>query len=365
MIDPSTDHTQATNDDPFQRPAYAMPMPPQPDAVLTADSGTAARFAHQAALVALTRPVTLVAFVLAAGGLIWLSVAHRLWIPTVLAVAVVSAGPAILYLVTRRRLRRRFGHLYGPGARVATRIGPDSMDIVDDGCYLRLPYEFIRAVTEAGAFTVVHTTARGPLVFPSELFPPAISERMPNLVANRRDPLPGCPAPLPPMPTLPSPQATVIADDSTARHLRQAILRDPWTRVPLVLSVALSVVAVVALTGSVFGPRWAGLEVALCALLGFVSFHATRNPAAEDIEALRHAAPGAVLAAQFGNDAVAIQTNSDLLRIRYPAISRIDIRGAVAIVRLSTRDPLFVPAGLFPEPVPGRLRQLGIRVDAR
>ncbi|MFD6221072.1 hypothetical protein [Nocardia asteroides] len=363
MTDPSTDQTPVT-DDVFLRPANALPLPPQPDAVLTADAGTATRLAHQSALLALTRPVTVIAFALVTIGLVWLSLGRGLWIPAASAVAVGSAGPVAVFLVTRRRLRRGFARLYGPGARAATRIGPDSMDIVDAGCYLRLPYENIEAIAEVGAFTVVRTKTRGPLVLPSELFPGAITERLPTLVANRLDPLPGCPDPLPPLPTLPFPQATVIADDSTARDLHRAVLREPWTRIPLVVSVAVFAVTVVALTGWVVGPRWAALEVVACALLGLVSFYAAHNPPAEDTASLTHAAPGAVLAAQFGSDAVALQTCSDLMLVRYAAIRRIDIRGAVATVRMTARGPLFVPEGLFPQPVRARLRHLGVRVTA-
>ncbi|MGW6426516.1 hypothetical protein ACWF82_27910 [Nocardia sp. NPDC055053] len=362
MTDPSRNRTPAPDDAPFRHTAPMVPSPAQPDSVFTADADTIARLAHRGALLTVRQPARVFVPAAIALALLPLGEIHGLWTQAVLTVAVVLGWPVIGYLASRRELRRLCALVYAPGALSAVQLGPDAMDIADADGYVRLPYEFIVAIREAGAFTLLQTVWTTLLVA-RELFPPSIVERLPALFENRQEPLPGSPAPLPPMPIVPSPHATVVADDDLGRHLLSAALREPWNRIPLVAAVSTFVVTVVALTAWLIGPRWAGLIIVMCVVLACVSFYAARNPAPDDVRALKYAAPGAVMATQFGSDGFVFQTATGLLRIRYADIRRIDIRDAVTIVRRTGRDSTYaIPTALFPEPVPAQLQRLGVRV---
>ncbi|MGW6730437.1 hypothetical protein ACWF9G_31445 [Nocardia sp. NPDC055029] len=362
MTDPSRNRTPAPDDAPFRHTAPMVPLPTQPDSIFTADADTIARLAHRGALLTVRHPARIFVPAAIALALLPLGEIHGLWMQAVLTLAVVLGWPVVGYLTARRGLRRAFAPIYAPGADCAIRLGPDAMDIVDAYSYARLPYEFIVSIRESGAFTLLETVWT-PVFAPRELFPPSIVERLPALFENRREPLPGSAAPLPPIPTVPSPHATLVADDDLGRHLLSATLREPWTRIPLVAAVSMFVVTVVALTGWLFGPRWAGLIIVMCVVLACVSFYAARNPAPDDIRALKYATPGAVMATQFGSDGFVFQTATALLRIPYADIRRIDIRDGVTIMRRSSRDSTYaIPTALFPEPVPTQLQRLGVRV---
>ncbi|WP_336080971.1 hypothetical protein [Nocardia sp. SSK8] len=348
--------------DPFTHPAPALPLPPRPDTVFTAVPDTSARLAHRGALRVALRPSALIPLLAAMLILLPMSVLLGLWWQAAGAVVIGVGGPTLAYTVTRRRLRRSFDVICAPGATMAVQLGPDALDIGDVHSYVRVAYGRISAIRTAGAIVVLHVDNHLRLNFPRELFPAPLAEQLRHLIWHRDNPQPGAPAPLPELPTLLHPQATLVADDATARTLFGAEIREPLLRQGVLIRFGVGAVVMTGVIGWFLGPLWMILPIGMFALMAYATVRAIRHPGPEATRIIRHATPGAVLATQFGADALVYQTRTHLLRIRYPDIRAITLRPDTAVItHLSGRTVL--PRPLLPDEVATRLRTLGLPLD--
>ncbi|MFE3541724.1 hypothetical protein ACFXK0_01995 [Nocardia sp. NPDC059177] len=348
-------------DDPFLCPAPALPLPPRPDAVFTASPGTAARLAHRGALRVVLRPASVITSAAALLLMLPLTALLGLWLPAVVLLVVGIGGPVSSYLATRRRLRRTFDLICAPGAAMAVQLGPDALDIADTHSYVRIAYERITAIRTSGAMVVLHVDGLR-LNFPRELFPAPMAEHLRHLIWNRAQPLPGSPAPLPALPTLLQPQATLVADDATAPALYAAEIREPLLRRSVQIRFVVTAVVATGLLGWLLGPGWMLLPILMCAIMTYATVRAVRKPGPDAVRRVRHAVPGAVLATQFGSDAVVYQTVVHLLRTPYSDITKIVLRPDVAVVH-GGYGLTVIPRALFPEQVVSELRRRGVTIS--
>ncbi|MGW4636319.1 hypothetical protein [Nocardia sp. NPDC004415] len=346
------------------QPAPALPLPPRPHTVFTAVPGTAARLANQGALRVALRPGPLFTLVLALIVLVPMAVIGEMWLLAVAAPVVGIGTPVLGYVTARRRLRRSFDVICAPGATMAVQLGPDALDIGDAHSYVRLDYERISAVRTSGAVVALRVDNRLRLTFPRELFPAPMAEYLRHLIWHRGNPQHGAPPPLPPLPTLLHPQAALVADETTARTLFAAEIREPLARPGVLIRFGLGAVATTGLIGWLVGPGWTALPILMFAIMVYGTVRAIRRPGPEAARTVRHAVPGSVLATQFGADALVYQTRTHLLRTRYADITTLALRRDVAVVT-NISGLTVLPRELVPADVVARLRELGVTVVER
>ncbi|WP_278263442.1 hypothetical protein [Nocardia sp. AG03] len=355
----------STVDDRLTHPAPELPLPPRPDTVFAAPPGTAARLAHRGALRVALSPGPLIAMVGALLVLLPIAVVLGLWLHVAAVAALTVGAPTLSYVVARRRLRRSFAVICAPGAVMAVQLGPDALDVADAYSYVRVGYERVTAVRTSGAVVVLHVDSALRLNFPRELFPAPMAEHLRHLIWHRDNPRPGGPPPLPPLPTLLEPQARLVADDTTARALFTGDLRVRIAQPAVLIRFTLATVFATAGFGWYLGPVWTTVPILFAAATAYTVYRIVHSPGPDAGRSVRHAVPGAVLATQFGADAVVCETSTHLRRHRYTEIAAIDLHPEIAVLRLTTGEISTLPRALFPEQIVTWLRQRGLSITTR
>ncbi|MFF2085844.1 hypothetical protein ACFVVM_18860 [Nocardia sp. NPDC058176] len=349
--------------DPLDHPAPELPGLDQPDTTFTMSPRIASLLRHHNAMRAAGRGTWIIMLALIPLHVFNLTISGM---PLPLIVIVMTI-PVCAPIANHFQLRRQYGSLVDDAATVAVRLGTDALDITERTCHSRIRYQRIRGITVSARVAVLQVDGR-PYAMPRELWPDHLVEELRGFLSREPVTTPDrrvrTPSPL--FPALPRPHAVTVADSDTARLLTRAHARAPWwrpTAKTALIGVAVIVGAVV--FGWLGGPPAVLIFLVISALIGAVGWWMTRVPSYAEIDKVAgFAAPGAVMATQFGSDAVLIATARFVLRLPYSTIRRITVRGEVATLGYRGMT-IVLPGALFPSPIRDRLRERGLRISGR
>lgn len=354
----------AAIEDPFDRPAPVLPLPARPDSVFVPGPDTADRLARRGALRVLLLPRVLVPVGVAAAlsvGLLALTGDVVPALPGLLLPVLLAAG----YPLLRRRIRRLCAFDCVAGTPMGVQLGPDGLDLGTAQVYVRIPYERIRGIQLRGPLAIVRLGSVA-MHLPAGLFPEPMADRLRELVWQRDTPPPAGPPALPPLPTLLTPQAVFVAGPGTAAEMLRTRLVTPWRRTGIRVRTGLLATGMVALGWWIGGGRGALMVGAVLVLTAVLVGRAIHAPSAELLDRTGQvAAPGRRFAAQFGSDALVLQTSTELMRVAYPDLTGIEIGPAMTVVGYGHGQQIVLPSELLPDFAQRRLIARGIRVTHR
>ncbi|MVU79551.1 hypothetical protein GPX89_20170 [Nocardia sp. ET3-3] len=233
----------------------------------------------------------------------------------------------------------------GPGMVMASRFGPDALDIAQFDGHTRLAYDQVRGVYPEPSGVVVLFYSGMFVGFPRELFPDWAIEILRSAADKRPWDASNLP-PLPPIPRLEQPTVVMVADAGTAAAMARAISR----QMLIVLVPVMAVLAVVGILQAWVTQGIPGLVTALViatALFGIVLNGAARGKRLTREKYARLMPPGEPLAVRFGTYTVELQTATFRVRHPYNVIRSLRLRGPAAL--LGTTFVAAYPRELFPE----------------
>ncbi|RMI30657.1 hypothetical protein [Nocardia stercoris] len=339
---------------------HLAPIPPieAPTAVFVCDAGTAEAATRAAVRAALfgVRPL---------GGL-----ALLLTIPTA-ASAYVYGPPGLLafpiyYAFYLGLLLARFGSRvrkslpsrrhWTTGAVLATRFGPDTVDIQQPNCRTRIRYDLLSVIAVYAEHVVLRVGAV-PAAYPRVLFPDHALAYLRQ--ARENPPAPAAPAPLPPPA---QPTVATIAQPDTARAVAGAMAAATTAKYAVALGVAFALVAEFSVLPVLFTHQrvdWTPLFTVGAIGLSLLGLAVARYPrrAARVIEqrARNGLSPGQRVSLTVEGDALEVYCETDRRQIPYAAISRIEVREHAVL--LTTNGVMYgYPRELFPDHVLATIR---------
>ncbi|WP_278263441.1 hypothetical protein [Nocardia sp. AG03] len=347
--------------DPFTEPAPAIPGIDAPDASVTPTPGTAAQLARYTALRAAPRHVAIILAIAVSTStivLLWLGLSGE-------QILVIQAVVAVYVLVATyfslRRQYRAVSRSDVTGGSCALALGADALDLADGASRTRIGYDRIGSVRATRRVVDLGFDNRH-VALPRALFADDPLAELRRLVDPGAAPRP---APLPPMPRLPRPQAQLVIAADTAHRLTVARRLEPYRRTPGRLAIVLVLLEVCA-----FGGLEYGVPGALSALVGAVLWVLAvrfwmRRPSANAVRQYQGMLPASSgLAAQFGTDAMVLAGATFLLRVPYSNVAEVTLRADCAVVKYGAA-PLVLPRGLFPPEVLPRLQEVGVVIVDR
>ncbi|WP_146251220.1 hypothetical protein [Nocardia tenerifensis] len=333
-----------------------IPAMEQPDAVLEATpennellkASVRRRYRNHRRLVFVTYSILIVLMIA-----LWISRQYEVAV----AVLAVIASSAFLHKLRIGPLARSYRALVPrEGQTLTIRFGPDAFEL-QGGTNRRVhvAYNRFRAIA-VESYSITLRTRNSDISYPRELFPDTAIDYLRARLAGRRDV--AAPPPLPPIPPLEKPTATVTAGPDTASRMAWAVT---WRRNRRLTQsnaaiAAMAVLIVVAITGKeglVAGALWAGvLMIAALTVRLAVTV-------ADFIRVRRlfttYAAEGAPLSSRFGSDAVAVRTHGFYSHLRYDSITKLTIRRHLVLLYHDGHATAF-PRELFPDSAIAHIR---------
>ncbi|MFI6041187.1 hypothetical protein ACIA8C_06105 [Nocardia sp. NPDC051321] len=273
-----------------------------------------------------------------------------------IAVTAVVAFSVFLRRLGAGPLARSYRAVIPPDGQALTiRFGPEAFELQTTDNRARFLHSHFRAITVEPA-SITLRMRNTEIAFPRQLFPDTTIDYLRARIAGREDV--ATPPPLPPLPSLDQPTATVTAGPHTAAQLAWAVT---WRRNRLLTQTGAAIAAILMLIavaiagtqGLVAGAFGAGVMI----LIALVT-HSTA--ARVDFARLRRgftnsAADGDLLATRFGPDAVDVRTPEFYSHVRYDQITELTICRHAVLMNHDGRA-MAIPRELFPDRAIAHLR---------
>ncbi|MEU7146129.1 hypothetical protein ABZ942_42285 [Nocardia sp. NPDC046473] len=266
-----------------------------------------------------------------------------------IAVAAVAAFSVFLRRLGKGPLARSYLAVIPPyGQTLSIRFGQEAFELQDTNYRARFPHNRFRSITvEPTSITLRMRNTE--VAFPRQLFPDTAIDYLRARLAGREDvaTLP----PLPPLPSLDQPTATVTTGPHTAAQLAWAVT---WRRARQLTRTNAAVAAILILVAVAIAGKQGLVACAVGAgMMILVALAARLTAAAVGFARLRrsftsYAADGCLLATRFDSDAVDIQTPEFYGHVRYDRITKLTICRHAVLMNHDGRATVN-PRELFPD----------------